>query len=185
MPSCKILLDFCNHLRRISFLTFFQLLGFISRLPSAVTLGCFHQQHPEMSITCLSDTKSVLIFTAGILARSQTEIRCILLSCTKPLKIPGFRQNGECRLSLDSKETGEFVNILGVFLSSKQFFDPLIQTLQLVYKIAVSQQVFTEDLLIQIQFCSHHTTFGSPLVAASCRIPVHFFITDAHDRLIH
>ena len=68
------------------------------------------------------------------------------------------------------------MNILGVFLYSKLFLDPLIQTHQLVYKIAVSQQVFTEDLLIQIPFCSHHTTFGSPLVAASCRIPVHFFI---------
>ena len=103
-----------------------------------------------MPVPGLGDTKSILALSTGIFTWSQSEIRCILLSSPKSLEVAGFRQDGERRLSLDSKEARELVNVLGIFLVTCQSLDSLIQTLQLVCKVAVGQQIFVENLPVYI-----------------------------------
>ena len=77
----------CNHLRCISFLPCSEGFGFVSDLPPWIALSCFCKQTTNMAISGFGDTKSILIFGAGIFTGNNSQIRCKVLCICKTLEV--------------------------------------------------------------------------------------------------
>ena len=77
----------CNNLRRISFLSCFKSFGLVAHLSSRITLSCLCKQKAYMAVSSFGDTKSVLVFGAGILTRNNSKIRRKVLCICKTIKV--------------------------------------------------------------------------------------------------
>ena len=85
-----------------------------------------------MPVSCFSDSKSVLIITAGILTRYKTEVGSKVPGRSKAFEIADFNQNRKRSMCLHTDETTKLFHRFLVLALCGKFFNTLIQSLKLI-----------------------------------------------------
>ncbi len=85
-----------------------------------------------MPVSCFSDSKSVLIITAGIFTGYKTEIGSKVLGRSKALEIADFNQNRKRSMCLHTDEATKLFHSFLVFILCGKLLNTLIQSLKLV-----------------------------------------------------
>ena len=102
-----------------------------------------------MAVSGFSDSKSVLVPTAGIFTWSKSQIRRKLLGTGETFEIPDLYKAGKCCLCFYTKEAGEMADVFLIFLPGCKFFNTFIKSLQLIRQLIICGKIFREDFLIK------------------------------------
>lgn len=139
-----------------------------------VALRSFYQQGTDIAVPCFGAPYSVLITAAGILTRSQPQVRGKLPGTAKAFKISNFDQSGKGRQGLNTKETGHGLNIFLIFRLRCQFLNSPIKALQLIRQLVISRKVLRQDFLVEtirLQGSEPLQMYQGPMIFG-CVIPI-------------
>jgi len=114
--------------------------GFMPIRPSRLD-----QQTADMTVSRSSDSASVFVIPARILARNEAQIGHESGSCRKASEVMQLGNHRQCRQRVNATEALERTNSFGISILPADFFETVIQRCDSSFLLFHGEQVIFED----------------------------------------